>query len=479
MKYELVTNWVNGQKSPGNGQTLDVYSPRENTIIAQVKLSNRHDVGEVIEIAKKAQKEWGLLTFKKRAEYIMDLRSEFKNNTERLIEAIQDENGKTYGEAEAEVLKAIELCEFAASVPSIISGRNQYVSTGIEVKELNEPVGIVASITPFNFPLMVPMWTIPNVLVTGNAIIVKPSEKTPITTSIVAELVKNANIPDGLFNVIQGDKEVVEAICEDKEVKTVTFVGSTPVAASVYRQSTHNLKRCLAMGGAKNHIIVTPEVDPIITAQEILSAAFGMSGQRCMAASTVVTVGHNQELIDELIKQTKKDYIPGQTMGPLIDQGAVKNVCDFLDKTKGNILLDGRDFKTNSEGYYIGGSIIQYEKSTEMPEEEVFGPTIEIIECDTLEEAVAIQNMSPYANGASIFTDTGEYAMQATLGFSSGMLGVNIGVPVPRDPYSFGGLKASKFGVGDITGFNSIPLYVNTKKITTKWNPNHRKDWMS
>lgn len=479
MEKVSIKSWMLLEEGDG-GHVEAIYAPRSGEVVGEVSYFDVEHFDELVDGISLAQKGWADLTFKRRAEVIFTFRQAILDNKDRLIEAIELENGKQKEEAAAEVAKAVELCEFAVSVPSLISGRTQVVSTGIEVKERNEPLGIVASITPFNFPLMVPMWTIPNILVTGNAIILKPSEKTPLTAMILAELLEASGLPKGIFNVIHGGKEVVDKICTHPGIKSVTFVGSTPVAKLVYQNSTQNLKQCLALGGAKNHILVTDEVNVEITAKEILSAAFGMSGQRCMAASVVVAVGESDALTSELIKQAK-DYIPGNNMGPIITRESVTEIESYLAKTKGRVLLDGRLCAQNglNQGYYFGPSIIEYDAYELMPDVEVFGPVLEVVRTKTLEEAIKLQNKSSYANGASIFTDMGEVADEAVKGLSSGMLGVNIGVPVPRDPFSFGGLKMSKFGTGDITGYNSLILFTQTKKVTTKWNPRYKKDWMS
>ncbi|QIK69268.1 aldehyde dehydrogenase family protein [Erysipelothrix sp. HDW6C] len=473
-----VMNWIEGSAFAGSGNMITVVNPRDEHEIASISSVTPIEAIQAIETTVQASKAWSQLTYKKRSEVIFNLRTLIAQNEKLLIETIVEENGKTEDEAQAEVSKAIELCEFATSIPSVISGRTQYASNGIEVKEVNQAIGVVAAITPFNFPLMVPMWTIPNALVCGNGFILKPSEKTPSTALIIAQLLKEAGLPDGVFTILQGSREIVDVICDHKDVDVVTFVGSTPVAEIVYRRATSNLKRSLALGGAKNHIIVTPEVDPIITAKEILNAGFGMSGQRCMAASTVLLVGENNGCLDELIKQSV-NWIPGVQLAPLVSAESVALVDSYLQTTKGTLRVDGRKTEKPDKGYYIGGSIIEYASYKDMPETELFAPVLEVVHCKTLTEAIALQNESPYANGASIFTDIGENAMVASLGMSSGMIGVNIGVPVPRDPFSFGGLKGSKFGVGDITGYNAIPLFVKCKKITTKWNPEHKKDWMS
>ena len=472
-----IFSWINGAEFKDREKKIEVYSPIQQSVIAHAYLVSAESLNEIMPEIKKSQNEWKKLTIKKRVQVMFKLRGLFEQNKERLAECIHIENRKTMNEAFAEVEKSIELLEFSCSLPVVLSKKIQEVSTGIEVKEVTEPVGIVCSITPFNFPLMVPMWTIPNIISTGNAMILKPSEQTPMTSLLLARLLKEAGLPDGIFNVLLGDGLLGKALCEHPDIETITFVGSTPVAKSVYRVSTQSLKRCLAMGGAKNHLIVTPDTDPEITAKEVLSAAFGMAGQRCMAASVVVIVGKNKNFKNELIKQAK-DYVLGTDLPTMISEESMNKIEKYLEDTKGNILVDGRLWLKN-KATDIGPSIIEYKSKTDMPDEEIFGPTLELLEVKTLNDAFNIQKSSPYANGASIFTQNGRTAAEAINVLTSGMIGVNVGVPVPRDPFGFGGLKLSKFGAGDITGIASLPLFTNTKKITTKWNPENKIDWMS
>lgn len=475
-----VDNQIGSETLHNPASVHPITSPLNGQVIGEVSYADSAMIGKAVAKARTAQKQWAQLTYKKRTEVLFAMRQQLLDHEEELAQIITQENGKSLAESQAALAKAVELCEFAVSIPAVIAGRTEFVSSGIEVKEMTFPVGVLACITPFNFPLMVPMWTIPNALVCGNAVILKPSEATPITAMKIAELFAKAGLPDGLLSVVHGEKEVVEALCDHPGIDALTFVGSTPVAKLVYKRATASLKRCLAMGGAKNHILVTEEVDPQIVAKEITSAAYGMSGQRCMAASVVLAIGHCDAVIDQIIALSK-EMVAGRDCPPLISQKAVDKVCQYLEKTPGSIVVDGRKAQIEGDpnGYYIGPSVILYDDIELMPEEEVFGPTLEIIKAATLEEAIAYQNCSPYGNGASIFTDTGLYAQKAVLGLSSGMLGVNIGVPVPRDPFSFGGLKGSKFGYGDITGYGSLPFLTTTRKVTTKWNPKDKKDWLS
>ena len=481
VKLPLIGQWINGQHVINEqGSFNRLVSPLDGKVFAEAQSVEISELDPILVNVSAAAKKWRSLTFKKRSEVLFRFRDLLEVHRSELAETIHIENGKTLDEASAEVSKAIELTEFACSLPSVVTGRTEIVSAGIEVKEVKEAVGVILSIVPFNFPLMVPMWTIPNALALGNAIVVKPSDSTPCTLVKIAEILKEAGLPDGLFTLLNGGKEVSEALCSHPCIDAVTFVGSTPVAKSVYRLSTSHLKRCLALGGAKNFILVTPEVNPVTTAKEILASAFGMGGQRCMAASVVVGIGNCEAVLNECLRQVQ-DYQFNKDLPPLIRKGSVDKIVSFLETTPGKILCDGRDWLKgkNLPDTYIGPSVVRYTQFTDIPVDEIFGPTIEWIDAANIHEALAYQKASPYANGASIFTDSGRMSVLAAGEFTSGMIGINIGVPVPRDPFAFGGLKNSKFGYGDITGWSSVEFMTNTKKITTKWNSDDKVDWMS
>jgi malonate-semialdehyde dehydrogenase (acetylating)/methylmalonate-semialdehyde dehydrogenase len=329
---------------------------------------------------------------------------------------------------------------------------------------------------------MVPHWTVPNAIALGNAVIVKPSELTPISAAKMAEMWKEAGLPDGILNIVNGGKDVVEAICDHKDIKAVSFVGSTPVADIVYKRASASSKRVLALGGAKNHMIVMPDATEDATVRDLIASGFGMSGQRCMAASVIIEVGDIQNIIDKLVAEAKV-MKPGVDLPPLINPAAIDKITKYLDKSKAEgatVLVDGREnVDASAAGYNFGPSIIDFRNGGTMGDEEIFGPTLEIVHANSLEEALEIQNRSPYGNAGAIFTQNGRYAAEALAGLQAGMLGVNIGVPVPREPFSFGGIKDSKFGVGDITGVSSIDFWTYERKTTTKWNVEKKADWMS
>ncbi len=479
-----IENFIGGKFIKSKNDTIPIYNPQEGKIIAEVVDSSNYDLDLAIESASSAYKIWSAYTLKERADIFYEFRNQLIINLDSLSKSIVEENGKTYGEAKAEVLKGIELTEFACSMPQIINDEIQEVSKGVECRSSHESIGIVASIAPFNFPIMVPMWTIPNALILGNCMIFKPSEQTPIGVSKIAELLKLSGLPDGVFNVINGDKKIVKTICKSEDISAVSFVGSTKIAKLVYQLSTQNLKRCIALGGAKNHLIVLPDADKDMASDDILASMSGCSGQRCMAASAMVGVGEVQEVIDKLVSKAKK-MIPGKNLGSVISKEAQKRIEMYIDEAEkegAKIILDGRGTKVKGKenGYFIGPTILDYvSPKMKIAQEEVFGPVLSVMRTKEIDEAIKIENESRYGNASSVYTQDGKLADYVTSQVSAGMVGINIGVPVPREPFSFGGWNESRFGVGDITGKSSINFWTRLKKRTTKWNKGAKKNWMS
>lgn len=479
-----IENFIGGKFQNSKNDTIPIYNPQKGNIIGDVVNSSNNDLKLAIKSALSAHKIWSNFTLKERAEIFYEFRNQLIKNLDSLSKLIVEENGKIFNEAKAEVLKGIELTEFACSMPQIISDEIQEVSKGVECRSSHESIGIVASIAPFNFPIMVPLWTIPNALILGNCMVFKPSEQTPIGVSKIAELLKLSGLPDGVFNVINGDKKIVEAICENDEISAVSFVGSTKIAKIVYQMSTQNLKRCIALGGAKNHLIVLPDADKEMASNDILASMSGCSGQRCMAASAMVGVGEIQEIIDKIVIKAKK-MIPGDNLGSVISEKALKRIESYIDEAEkdgAKIILDGRDLKVKGKekGYFIGPTIIDYvSPKMKIAREEVFGPVLAIMRTNEVDEAIKIENSSSYGNASSVYTQDGRLADYISERVNAGMIGVNIGVPVPREPFSFGGWNDSRYGVGDITGKSSINFWTQLKKRTTKWNKGAKKNWMS
>jgi len=485
MKYNPVQNYINGNfVNSSSSRTLDIISPLDGTPLAVMPCSVSSELDDAVGAARAAFVNWSKTPVKERVQVFFKYKYLLEKNLQSLAALISEENGKTISEAIAEVEKCIELTEFATALPQLVTGEILEVSKGVECRTEHIPLGVVASIVPFNFPAMVPNWTIPNAIALGNCMIIKPSEKVPLTLSKIALLLKEAGLPDGVFNIVNGDSEIVNAICSHPGIEAVSFVGSTKVAKIVYMQATQHLKRCLALGGAKNHLLVLPDAKPDMTAQNVAASMSGCAGQRCMAASAMVGVGSIDHIIDKICAEAKK-IVPGKNLGAVINKASKERIERYITEAEeagAKILVDGRNtvVEGKENGTYVGPTVIDYVKpDMAVAKEEIFGPVISIMRTQTLDEALAIENANPYGNAASVFTQNGSYARHVIDHASAGMIGVNIGVPVPREPFSFGGWNESKFGVGDITGKSSIEFWTKLKKSTTKWNPEAGINWMS
>ncbi|MFN8297052.1 MAG: CoA-acylating methylmalonate-semialdehyde dehydrogenase [Chitinophagales bacterium] len=485
MKYAAIQNYVNGQFIPaGTDRKIEVISPLDGNLLSTVPMSTSKDLDEAVKAAKAAFPAWSRTPIKERVQVFFRYKYLLEKHLKELAELCSEENGKTYGESVAEIEKCIELTEFATSLPQLVTGEVLEVSKGVECRTEHVALGVVASIVPFNFPSMVPNWTIPNAIALGNCMIIKPSEKVPLSCGRLAELLKEAGLPDGVFNVVHGDVEIVNAICDHPDIEAVSFVGSTKVAKIVYQRATHNYKRCLALGGAKNHLMVLPDAKPEMTAQNVAASMSGCAGQRCMAASAMIAVGNVDSIIDKICDEARK-IIPGKNLGAVIDKVSQQRIEGYISEAEKNgakILVDGRNTKVEGKenGTYVGPTVIDFvTPDMSVAKEEIFGPVISIMRTNTVDEALAIENANPYGNAASVFTQNGGMARYIIDKASAGMIGVNVGVPVPREPFSFGGWNESKFGVGDITGKSSIEFWTKLKKSTTKWNPEAGVNWMS
>ena len=485
MKYPPFQNYINGAfVNASSSRKLDVISPIDGNKLSTAPLSNAKDLDEAVTAAKAAFPIWSKFPIKERVQVFFRYKNLLEKNLKELAELVQEENGKTYGEAVAEVEKSIELTEFACSLPQLVTGEVLEVSKGVECRTEHVPLGVVASIVPFNFPSMVPNWTIPNAIALGNCMILKPSEKVPLSSGRLAQLLKEAGLPDGVFNIVNGDSEIVEAICDHPGIQAVSFVGSTKVAKIVYQRATHNYKRALALGGAKNHLVVLPDAKTDMTAQNVAASMTGCAGQRCMAASAMVGVGNVDHIVQKICEEAKK-IIPGKNLGAVINKEAKERIERYITEAErdgAKVLVDGRGARVEGKenGTYVGPTVIDYVKPhMAVAREEIFGPVLSIVRTETVDEAIAIENSNPYGNAASVFTQNGGYARYVMEKASAGMIGVNVGVPVPREPFSFGGWNESKFGVGDITGKSSIEFWTKLKKSTTKWSPEAGINWMS
>ncbi|MEI6555181.1 MAG: CoA-acylating methylmalonate-semialdehyde dehydrogenase [Paludibacter sp.] len=485
MKYPEIMNFVGGKPvSSKSTRKLDVISPLDGSLLSRVALSTHDDLDEAVKVARKAFESWSKMPIKERVQIFYRYRALLEKHMTELTELIVEENGKTFGEAKAEIEKSMELTEFACSLPQMVGGEVLEVSAGVECRTDFCAVGVVASIAPFNFPSMVPNWTIPNALALGNTMILKPSETVPLSAVRIAELLKEAGLPDGVFNIINGDKDMVEAICDHPGIDAVSFVGSTKVAKLVYIRASASLKRVLALGGAKNHLLVLPDAHPSMTASNVTASMSGCAGQRCMAASVMVAVGKADSIIDQICVEARK-IVPGENLGAVITAAAKERIENYItaaEKQGAKILVDGRNavVKGKEGGTYVGPTVIDFvTPDMSVAKEEIFGPVISIIRAKDVDEALAIENANPYGNAAAVFTQDGGMARYIINNASAGMIGVNIGVPVPREPFSFGGWNDSKFGTGDLTGKSSIAFWTKLKKTTTKWNAEARTNWMS
>lgn len=481
----VIPNWISGAPSVSSSEhTIPVYSPHDSSTIAEVALSTQTELDHTVRVAAIAQEDWKKIPVKERVQVMYRFKQVLENKIDTIANTIHLENGKTIAEAKAGIMKGIECIEYACSLPQIGCGEALYVSRGVECKMLRQPIGVVAGITPFNFPAMVPLWMIPLAISLGNAFILKPSEQTPLTSLELGKALKESGLPDGIFSVIHGDKSIVEAICDHPHIKAIGFVGSTPIAKQVYSRATQLGKRARCMGGAKNHLTIVPDADPEMASSNIVASVTGCTGQRCMAASVLIAVGDVDNIIAK-IREMMEKLIPGKDIGPVISKKALERICSYLSRCEqsgATLLLDGRKIphEGSDSGFYIGPSIIDNASpGHETALDEIFGPVLTIIRVETLDEAIAIENNNPYGNAAAIYTNSGSVAQTYQERVNAGMVGINIGVPVPREPFSFGGWNLSRFGDGDITGPGAIEFWSQPQKITTKWDSKSGCNWMS
>jgi len=482
--YTTACNWIGGQwRDPiSNKAVQDVPNPRFGKTIAQVKMGGADDVDAAVKSAIMAMHEWSERPIRDRAYVMYRLRELMMKNLDELSWLVSHENGKVFSEAKAEVEKGIECVEYGCSLPNLAAGNQLEVSRGVACEVAYTPLGVVAGVTPFNFPIMVPLWMLPQALVGGNAFILKPSERVPLTTMRLAELLQEAGLPRGVFNIVQGGREVVEALCDHPQIKAFGFVGSTKVAKSVYGRASMHGKRALCLGGAKNHLIVVPDADLELTAENVVASFTGCAGQRCMAASVLLAVGDVDHIL-KAVRERAAKITPGKDLGPVTTQAARDRITNFIDQAEkqgATIVLDGRKANAVAGGFWVGPTIIDG-CTAEMPavREEIFGPVLSIVRVANLEAALEIENASPYGNASSVYTSSGDIARRVMANVQAGMCGVNIGVPVPREPFGFGGWNDSCFGSGNITGWDGYRFWTRQRKITSKWALQRDQNWMS
>lgn len=478
-------NWIGGQSVRGEAGAISVRSPYTGKVIGESSMASMPQVHLAVEKAAEAQKKWQAMPLKERTQILFRFREILLRDRETIAHLKSAECGKTFAEGLAGLMKGVEVLEFALSLQNLDSGAKMEVSRGVHCEYRREPLGVVVGITPFNFPAMVPMWTIPIAIALGNSYILKPSDKTPLTPGRLAEALKEAGLPDGVFTVLQGGETVVNALLDHPLVKAAGFVGSTKIARAVYERGSLNGKRVLALGGAKNHIVLLPDANPEIAGMGISDSFTGCAGQRCMAASVLLAVGQVDSHLQKIIARAASLKL-GEEMGAIITPAQrefLVGAIERAEKAGAKILLDGRKAKPPQGfegGNWLGPTVLdQVQPGSEAAKVELFGPILSVIRCADLSEALRIQQSSEYGNACSVFTSSGGLAERVVREASAGMVGVNIGVPVPREPFSFGGINASKFGHGDITGIHSLNFWSNIKKVTMKWELQTDSNWMS
>ncbi len=477
----VIDHWINGAKvSSTSGRTSPVYNPATGQQQASVGLASVAEVDAAVAAAKEAFESWRHTSLSKRSEIMFAFRELANANRAKIIELVSIEHGKVPSDAAGELARGMENIEFACGIPSLLKGGfSEQVSGGVDVYSIKQPLGVVAGITPFNFPAMVPMWMFANAIATGNCFILKPSEKDPSAALYLAELLAQAGLPPGVFTVLQGDKVAVDRILEHPDIAAVSFVGSTPIAKYIYATGTANGKRVQALGGAKNHMVVLPDADINMAADAAVSAAYGSAGERCMAISVVVAVGSiGDAIVDAIAARLPKLKVgpgtdPDAEMGPLITGEHRDKVASYLAGAAGEgatVVVDGRDDDLPADGFFLGASLVDKVKpGMKVYDDEIFGPVLAVTRVDTYEEAVALINRHQYGNGTAIFTRDGGAARQFQFDINVGMVGINVPIPVPVAYYSFGGWKASLFGDSNMYGPAGIEFYTRTKTITSRW----------
>jgi malonate-semialdehyde dehydrogenase (acetylating)/methylmalonate-semialdehyde dehydrogenase len=488
-KPYVCDNLIGGRwRAAARGEVREVVSPYTNTVIGRVAMSGTEDVAAAVEAARPAAAAWRRTPIKERAQVLFRVRELLIKHAAELGASAAAEAGKTVAEGTAGVMKGVEVLEYALSLQNLDEGAAVEVSRGVTCEVRREPLGIVAGIGPFNFPAMVPMWMWPIAIAVGNAFVLKPSEKVPITSCRIGALLLEAGLPPGVFSIVHGGREAVEAVIDHPEIAAIGFVGSSAVAQQVYARAAQHGKRALALGGAKNPLIVVPDADPELTAQGVVDSFTGCAGQRCMAASLMVAVGDVDPLIDRIVERAKWLALgPGAgQMGAIIDRAQLERLHAGIERAVNDgaqLRLDGRNPTPPAgftNGNWLGPTILDHaDPSWACAKDELFGPVLTIVRVRTLEEALHLDATNAYGNACSVFTTRGQVARAVAERATAGMIGVNIGVPVPREPFSFGGTKTSRFGHGDITGAGGVEFWSQLKKITSKWAQQTDASWMS
>ncbi|THF71665.1 CoA-acylating methylmalonate-semialdehyde dehydrogenase [Deinococcus sp. Arct2-2] len=476
-----LAHWLNNAPAAGqSGRTAPVYNPATGQIQAQVPLASTAEVDAAVQIATAAANIWRSTSLGKRSEVIFKFRELLVARKDELARIITREHGKVHSDALGEIARGIENVEYACGIPNLLKGGySEQVSTGVDVYSIQQPLGVVAGITPFNFPAMVPLWMLANALACGNAFILKPSEKDPSSALFLAELLKDAGLPDGVLSVVHGDKEAVDAILNHPGIAAVSFVGSTPIARYIYETGTKNGKRVQALGGAKNHMLVLPDADIGMAADAAVSAAYGSAGERCMAISVLVAVGDSGDKLIGAIRERVPALkigpgdVAGNEMGPLITREHRDKVAGYIASAQeqgATVVIDGRDAQFDGDGFFLGVSLLDNVKpGMAAYDDEIFGPVLCVVRADTYAEGLELINSNEFGNGTAIFTRDGGAARQFQFDVEVGMVGVNVPIPVPVAYYSFGGWKASLFGDTHMYGPEGVKFYTRSKVITSRW----------
>jgi malonate-semialdehyde dehydrogenase (acetylating)/methylmalonate-semialdehyde dehydrogenase len=475
-----ISHWIGGRSVAGtSGRSGPVYNPATGRQTGEVDFATVEEVDAAVRAAKAAFVGWRTMSLAKRAELFFRIRELVHDRRDEVARILTREHGKVLSDATGEVTRGLEVIEYCCGLPTLLKSEySEQASTGIDVYSIRQPLGVVAGITPFNFPAMVPMWMWAPAIATGNTFVLKPSEKDPSASLWTAELLKEAGLPDGVFNVVMGDKVAVDAVLDHPEIAAVSFVGSTPIARYVYETATRNGKRCQALGGAKNHMIVLPDADIEMAADAAVSAAYGSAGERCMAVSQVVAVaGAAEPLIDAIKQRIPQVKVgdgmdPSSEMGPLVTREHRDRVASYVENAPGEgatVLVDGRE-GAPEEGFFLRPSLLDNVKpGMKSYEDEIFGPVLGVTRVDTYEEAMRLVNENPYGNGTAIFTRDGGVAREFQFHVQAGMVGINVPIPVPVAYHSFGGWKASLFGDRHIYGPEGIDFYTRGKVVTSRW----------
>jgi malonate-semialdehyde dehydrogenase (acetylating) / methylmalonate-semialdehyde dehydrogenase len=478
---ERISHWIDGRLVLGtSGRTGPVYNPALGEQSAEVDLAAPAEVDLAVAAARAAFPQWRAMGLSRRAEILFRMRELLDANRKDVAAAVTAEHGKVLSDAEGEVARGLENLEFACGVPHLLKGGySEQVSTGVDVHSVAQPLGVVAGITPFNFPAMVPLWMMSNAIACGNCFVLKPSEKDPSPSLLLADLWKQAGLPDAVYTVVQGDKVAVDRILEHPDIAAVSFVGSTPIARYIYESGTHHGKRVQALGGAKNHMVVLPDADINVAADAAVSAGYGSAGERCMAVSAIVAVGQVADpLVEAIAARIPRVRVgpgddPASEMGPLVTREHRDRVVGYLEKPAlggARVVVDGRDSTPSGPGFFLAPSLVdEAQPGTPVYDDEIFGPVLAVVRADTYDDAIRLVNASPYANGVALFTRDGGAARRFEFDVEVGMVGINVPVPVPVSYYSFGGWKASLFGDTNMYGPDGIRFYTRTKVVTSRW----------